>query len=269
MNTFTRKEMKTIKAMILTAALATLAWGCSTSNEGEDNQAPAPASVFASAPKPEWGVDLSGSDARPEWKAVEIGRFENSMFLAVRLQDELAAHSNADDRMVVFINGECRTLLAEPNTDKEGNIYFVMRIWGNSAERGVKFALNYYSGGLHRLFTLEGEETFESEKNYGFDEDFVPPLLMAFSKYPVQHSLTVSLPGNVPFTPAADDRVAVFAGDECRGAGKPGRAFTVFQNVAGEPLQLRYYSAQQGGIYSLKQSVTIAETEENTITISF
>ena len=193
MNTFTRKEMKTIKAMILTAALATLAWGCSTSNEAEDNQAPAPASVFASAPKPEWGVDLSGSDARPEWKAVEIGRFENSMFLAVRLQDELAAHSNADDRMVVFINGECRTLLAEPNTDKEGNIYFVMRIWGNSAERGVKFALNYYSGGLHRLFTLEGEETFVSESTYGFEEDFVPPLLTAFSKYPVQHSLTVSL----------------------------------------------------------------------------
>lgn len=265
MNTFTRKEMKTIKAMILTAALATLAWGCSTSNEAEDNQAPAPASVFASAPKPEWGVDLSGSDARPEWKAVEIGRFENSMFLAVRLQDELAAHSNADDRMVVFINGECRTLLAEPNTDKEGNIYFVMRIWGNSAERGVKFALNYYSGGLHRLFTLEGEETFVSESTYGFEEDFVPPLLTAFSKYPVQHSLTVSLPGNVPFTPAADDRVAVFAGDECRGAGKPGRAFTVFQNVAGEPLQLRYYSAQRGGIYTLTQTVS----DETAVTPAF
>jgi hypothetical protein len=255
--------MKTIfKMMLLTAALTTV-WGCSS----DDKESDGGNNTFSTVEKPSWKVDLTGHEDKPDWTMPDAADYESDMFLLVRLQDELAASSSDDDCMAVFINGECRTLLAEPNTDKEGNIYFVMRIWGNSAERGVKFALNYYSGGLHRLFTLEGEETFESEKNYGFDEDFVPPLLTAFSKYPVQHSLTVSLPGNVPFTPAADDRVAVFAGDECRGAGKPGRAFTVFQNVAGEPLQLRYYSAQGNAIYTMKQVVN--PNEMDSITLAF
>ena len=67
----------------------------------------------------------------------------------------------------------------------------------------------------------------------------------------------------------ADDQVAVFAGSECRGTGRVGMPFTVFCTSAEESLQLRYYSAQQGGIYTLTQPVTINKNETKTVTINF
>jgi len=45
--------------------------------------------------------------------------------------------------------------------------------------------------------------------------------------------------------------------------------FTVFCTSAEESLQLRYYSAQQGGIYTLTQPVTINKNETKTVTINF
>ena len=97
----------------------------------------------------------------------------------------------------------------------------------------------------------------------------MPPLLQSCKRYPVQARLTVSLPETVPFPPAADDQVAVFSGTECRGTGRAGKPFTVFCTSAGESLQLRYYSAQQGGIYTLTQPFTISKNEVKAITMRF
>ena len=129
--------------------------------------------------------------------------------------------------------------------------------------------LSYYSTQLRQLFTVQGEETLSDDSDYGFDSDYVPPLLQSCKRYPVQGRLTVSLPGTMPFTAAADDQVAVFAGSECRGTGRVGMPFTVFCTSAEESLQLRYYSAQQGGIYTLTQPVTINKNETKTVTINF
>ena len=225
-----------IKIMFL-AAVLTFVWGCSSDDESTSANY-----TFATAEKPAWSVDLTGNDDAPAWTAPDPSLFESAMFIMVKLQDELAAHSTDGDLMAVFIGDECRTVPAIRNVDKNGGIYFVLKIRGNSTDRDVTFSLKYYSVQLHRMFTLEGTEKFAAERTYGFDEDFVPPLLLGCKKYPVQQTLS-----------------------ECRGVGVAGQPFTVFRTTDGETLDVRYYSAKQAGVYTLKQKVG----QEATIVLNF
>ena len=251
--------MKEIKIIMLTAVL-TMAWACSSDSDDT------PANyAFEQAAMPMWSVDLTGSDNAPAWTAPDPSLFESSMFIMVKLQDELATYSTDGDLMAVFIGDECRTVPAIRNVDKAGGVYFVLKIRGNSTERDVNFALRYYCAQLRRVFTLQGTEKFATERTYGFDEDFVPPLLLGCTKYPVQQTLTVQLPSTTPFTPDEGDIVAVFAGGECRGVGVAGQPFTVFRTTDGETLDVRYYSAKLAGVYTLKQKVG----QEATIVLNF
>ena len=225
------------------AAVLTFVWGCSSDDESTSANY-----TFVTAEKPAWSVDLMGNDDAPAWTAPDPSLFESSMFIMVKLQDELAAYSTDGDLMAVFIGDECRTVPAIRNVDKAGGVYFVLKIRGN-----------------RRVFTLQGTEKFATERTYGFDEDFVPPLLQGCTKYPVQQTLTVQLPSTTPFTPGESDIVAVFAGSECRGVGVAGQPFTVFRTTDGETLDMRYYSAKQAGVYTLKQKVG----QEATIVLNF
>ena len=258
---------KIIKTMMLTAAL-TIAWGCSSDNNDENVPDVSP-STFAPAEKPTWSVDLTGSDPQPQWTDPNQSLYTTSTTILAKLEDELAAHYTADDRMTVFVGNECRAVPSVPNRDNAGNVFFLLKVRGKEKEQKVMLTLSYYSTQLRQLFTVQGEETLSDDSDYGFDSDFVPPLLQSCKRYPVQARLTVSLPETVPFTPAADDQVAVFSGTECRGTGRAGKPFTVFCTSAGESLQLRYYSTQQGGIYTLTQPFTISKNEVKAITMRF
>ena len=227
-------------------------------------------SYFNPAPKPSWEMDMRGNDEAPEWEAPDPTKFESSMFIMVRLQDELAAHSSDDDRMAVFIGDECRTVPAVRNVvESDSSVYFVMKIRGNSSDRNVIFSLRYYCANLHRIFSLMGQESFATERTYGYDEDFTPPLLRSLTQYPVQNSLTANLPANAPFEATGKDMVGVFVGNECRGVGKPGKAFTVCRTNAEEKLQLRYYSEKKGGVFTFKNTFSINEKENLVLMLTF
>lgn len=264
--------MKTVKILMTVAALAT-AWGCSTDTDeqtGTENglattMPPSAGYTFEHADRPAWSVDLTGNDAAPDWGNFNMSLYENSMYVLVTLQDELAANATEADRMAVFIGGERRTQLAVPNFYDDGAVRYVLRIYGNSTDRNVRFDLQYYSAALKQLFSIGTEEKFVPEFTYGNIKDFVPPLLRGCKKFPVQNQLTVSLPDQPPFTPDNNDLVAVFVGDECRGVGVAGKPFNVFRTSETEKLSLRYYSVQQAGIYTMAQTVT-AETD---ITLAF
>lgn len=264
--------MKTVKILMTVAVLAT-AWGCSTDTDeqtGTENglattMPPSAGYTFEHADRPAWSVDLTGNDAAPDWGDFNMSLYENSMYVTVTLQNELAAHATEADRMAVFIGGERRTQLAVPNFYDDGAVRYVLRIYGNSTDRNVRFALQYYSVALKQLFSIGTEEKFVPEFTYGNIKDFVPPLLRGCKKFPVQNQLTVSLPDQPPFTPDNNDLVAVFVGDECRGVGVAGKPFNVFRTSETEKLSLRYYSVQQAGIYTMAQTVT-AETD---ITLAF
>lgn len=243
--------------------LVFLFMSCSSS----DDEAPKTYSFEAASGRPAWSVNLTGSDADPQWQDIDRSLYESWMYVTVKLQDELAAYATPDDRMVVFIGDEQRTTPAEPSDRyDDGSVYFVLTIGGNSTDREVNIRLCYWCAQLHQLFTIEEQSTFTPELPYGNKADYVPPLLKGSRKYPVQQQLTVSLPDNAPFTATDGDVVAAFVGSECRGVGTVGLPFTVFRTSDGETVQLRYYSQQKAGVYTLTQTVTMTANE--TITLS-
>lgn len=257
--------MKTVKIILLTAVL-TMLWGCSSDS---DNVSSPSASTFVESGRPSWSVDLSGNDAAPGWQDIDRSLYESWMYITVKLQDELAAYAGDGDLMTVFIGDEQRTRPAAPNIYADGSVYFVMTIGGNSTDREINIRLCYWCAQLRQLFTIEGKSTFTPELPYGNTSDYVPPLLKGSKKYPVQQQLTVNLPAKVPFTASADDLVAAFAGNECRGVGSIGKPFTVFRTSAGEALQVRYYSTDKAGIYSILQTVTLNGNAIQAITLEF
>ncbi|MBQ7141855.1 MAG: hypothetical protein IJR84_02185 [Bacteroidaceae bacterium] len=248
---------------LLYGIVAALLCACSSD---DDTSA---AYTFEQSAAPTWRVDMTGSDDAPSWIAPDPTKFESSMFIMVKLQEELVPYSTDEDRMTVFIGDECRAVPTEPNKDKEGNVFFVLKIRGNSTDREVNLTLCYYCAQLHQIFVLEGQETFVSELTFGVDEDFVPPLLDGCTKYPVQNPMVVLLPEKAPVTPADGDLVAAFVGDECRGVGHIGQSFTVFRTTVAETVQLRYYSQQRGDIYRFIQPIAIGEQEDKTVTLGF
>ena len=257
--------MKIGKLCMLLAVL-TMLWGCSSDSDDGDKLE---GSSFAPAEKPSWIVDMMANDPVPTWQAPDPSKYESSMFVMVCLEDQLAPYTSDDDLMTVLIGDECRAKPAPLHKDDSGKCYFVLKIDGNSTDRDVSFSLCYYAAKIHHLFKLSGTQTFASDITYGIDEDFVPQLIKGSSKYPVQGDLTVKVPDTAPFTPSDDDFVAVFVGDDCRGVGTVGQPFTVFLTSAGETPHVRYYSAQKGGVYTLKQSLTIVAGDSKEVTLSF
>jgi hypothetical protein len=247
-------------------AVLTMLWGCSSDSDDGDKLE---GSSFASAEKPSWTVDMMANDPVPTWQAPDPSKYESSMIIMVCLEDQLARYASDDDQMTVFIGDECRAVPAVLQKDDRGKCYFVLKIDGNGIDRDVSFSLCYYAAKIHHLFKLNATQTFVPSIDYGFDKDFVPQLIKGSSRYPVQGDLTVKLPDTAPFTPSDDDFVAVFVGDDCRGVGTVGQPFTVFLTSAGETPHVRYYSAQKGGVYTFKQSLTIAAGDSKEVTLSF
>ena len=256
--------MKIGKYCMLLAVL-TMLWGCSSDSDDGDKLE---GSSFVSAEKPSWTIDMMANDPVPTWQAPDPSKFEssNSMFIMVCLEEQLARYASDDDKMTAFIGDECRAKPAPLQKDYSGKCYFVLKIDGNSTDRDVPFSLCYYAAKIHHLFNAT--QTFVPSIDYGFDKDFVPQLIKGSSRYPVQGDLTVKLPVTAPFTPSDDDFVAVFVGDDCRGVGTVGQPFTVFLTSTGETPHVRYYSAQKGGVYTFKQSLTIAAGDSKEVTLS-
>lgn len=257
--------MKTIKTIMMMAVLIGL-WGCSSDSDDKDMLKNS-MFVQAAAP-PTWSVDLTSNDAAPSWIEPEQQRFESSMFLVVKLQPVLADASSDNDLMAVFIGDDCRGLSTFRNVDDMG-VYFTMMVRGNATDRDVIFSLKYYSAKLHQIFTLSGKEGFATERTYGFDQDFVPPLLAGSSKYPVQGLLTVTLPANNTVEVSENDMVAAMVGNECRGVGSLGEPFTVFRTNSSEQVNICYYSAKQGGIYTMSKPVMMNDNSNTDITFNF
>ena len=236
-------------------AALTLVWGCSSDN---DNDA---SSTFVASESPNWKIDWTSNDAPPSWIAPDPSLFESSMFIMVKLQDELVPYSTDADIMSVLINGECRAISKPAGDGKD--IYFINHIYGNSTDHLAPFTVNYYCASLKQLFTLSREETYQAWKNYGTETDFILPLLTGSTKYPVQTQLIVGIPEQKPIEISPNDLMAAFVGNECRGLSKPGESLTIYSPQAGETVQLRYYSDQKKGYYISPKNIQVSGGSQN------
>ena len=95
-----------------------------------------------------------------------------------------------------------------------------------------------------------------------FQSDF--SIVSGSQKYPVATLLSVMMPQEMPFTATSGDMLAVFVGDECRGIGYQGGDLyegwrvTVYGPQVGETGQIRYYSAEKGGVYTILKTFTLS-----------
>lgn len=245
----------TIKCLMLAAAL-TMVWGCSSSDDDVTGGSGSSNTTFETAAAPEWEVNMQSSQEQPQWQPPVPSLYENKMIVMLRLQDELVPYSTDDDVMAVFIGGECRAL-SQRSGDLQ-TVYFVLNIYGENTSAPEEFALCYYSGGLKQEFWLRGENMFINETNFGTENDVVLDIMSGTTKYARQTVLNVTPKSSDGMTVDSDDDiVGVFVGGECRGVGRPGTDFNVFHQQNGEQAQLRYYSKSRGGIYTVRQSLTL------------
>ena len=250
--------MKTIIKSLLLAAVITVAWGCSSSDDetSNDGDYTGNAATFQPANAPAWVVDMYSNQEQPQWLSPDPTLYEDKMIAVLRLQDELVPFSTADDLMAVFVGDECRAL-----SHRSGNgeaVYFVLNIYGNAGTDPEQFALCYYSGGLRQEFWRRGENGFLNEMNIGTESDFVLDLMTGTTKYERQTVFVVNPKVKEGVTIDADaDRVGVFVNGECRGVGKPGRVFNVFHRQDETQAELRYYSSSKGGIFTQTAPLTL------------
>ena len=131
------------KSILALAALALLAWGCS-SDDGESTTPPTT-------------VIESGSDTRPDWVAPSANAFEQNMNVYLTLQDELLPYISENDLVCAKIDDEVRGV-AVPRQD-ESDWLISLIVFSNGA---APIQLSYYCDQLHRIFTIDWT-TFDAD----------------------------------------------------------------------------------------------------------
>lgn len=130
------------KSIITLAALALLAWGCS-SDDGAPTTPPTP------TPE-ETTIIESGTDTRPDWVAPNANSYEQNMNIYLTLQDELQPYISENDMVCAKIDGEVRGV-AFPRQD-QGDWLISLIVFSNGA---APIQLSYYCDRLHRIFTID------------------------------------------------------------------------------------------------------------------
>jgi len=124
------------KTILAIAALAFMAWGCSS--DSDNPQTP-------STPIEE------GTDARPTWATPNYDLYEQTMTIEVQLQDTLKPYATANDLMAVMADSEVRGISSP--VPYEGQWIFPVIVASNNG--GEPLSLSYYSDKLHRIFTIQ------------------------------------------------------------------------------------------------------------------
>ena len=148
--------MKMKKSILALAALAFLAWGCSSSSDSDEELLPV--------------VTLEGSDARPAWTAPNYDLYEQTMSVDILLQDTLAQYASAQDMVCALVNNEVRGLALAQQVDNQW--LFPLTVASNDG--GVMVVLSYYCDKLHRIFTINWTQFDASVAPTGTDGIYKP-----------------------------------------------------------------------------------------------
>ncbi len=265
-------------------AALTLMWGCSSSSDKDDEEGEIIDPPFtATSPwhtvnvPPMWQIDWTGNDQRPNWEEPVPSKYESWMIVQVQLPNLIATDVSDDDLMAIFIDDEIRGLSSKATSVTGGDeekTYFILKTFGNpKTDSNKNISIKYYSSKLHHLFTVNNGDTFfTSEGDVGVTHDFIPPFLLGASKYPVVMydliSFTIDPESTEGFVPHANDIVAAFVGDECRGYTTVGESLynarvtvTVYSKAEGEQVKIRYYSVNKNAV---REFDTTVETRPGT-----
>ena len=187
--------MKKIKFMFM--LLASLVLGACSSNDDDSKNAAYSEEVDQA---PEWQIDWSNNQDRPDWSEPDGALYENWTILMVQIEEELQPFVSEDDMMAIFINGELRGL-ANPATTVDGDLTgtatFLIKAYGNEGSKEtIHASLQYYNQQLKHLFTLSDDISLSSDVTTGIDEDYIPLFTLGSAKYPVVKTVNVERRGD-------------------------------------------------------------------------
>lgn len=252
------------KTKLIFAVLASLFLGaCSSSDNSDNKQTSYTETAQKEAPK--WGMDWNNNQERPDWTEKDFGAiFENWTILMVKIEKTLEPYTSEGDMLALFVNGELRGL-AKPavivGSDQIEKGNFVLKVWGNeTGNEPVSMSLQYYNQTLKHLFTLSEDIAMNFDVTTGIDSDFIPEFTKGSAKYPVTKAIAVeSVLNRVGLTPAGDNLIGAFVGEECRGTATLSQGgntpLTIYGRSTGESVTLKYYDAAKRILYTIPDAV--------------
>lgn len=246
--------------IILLSSLTFVA--CSSNDDDSKNYG---YTVTTVSEAPSWQIDWQANDAKPNWQEPDIQNYENWSIVKLQIEDALKPYTSTDDRMAVFVAGECRGVKS-PAIDLGSEVIntttYLLKAWGNENNGQELFVtLKYYNARLKQVFTRSGTITYYSGNDIGMDTDFIPQFTLGSSKYPVVMTYDAAfLLNNISVMPSAGDLIAAFVGNECRGvtqltAANSPLSLTILGRTIGESVTVKYYHASTGSIYTFQDVV--------------
>ena len=248
--------------------LSSLTFGACSSDD--DNPKTDGYSVTTVSEAPSWQIDWQADDARPQWQEPDIQNYENWSIVKVQIEDALKPYTSTDDRLAVFVSGECRGVngpAIDLGSQDANTTTYLLKAWGNESEgQQLSVTMKYYCARLKQVFTRSGTITYRSGYDIGVETDFIPQFTLGSSKYPVVMTYGADILLNrISVIPAAGDLIAAFVGSECRGvtqltAVNPSLSLTVFGRTVGESVTVKYYQASTGKVFTF-QNVAMTEIQ--------
>lgn len=270
---------------ILILASLTFLWAC----DGDDDGKTSGYSVTNVSEVPEWQIDWSSNQERPDWQEPVASNYENWAVMLFIMEDELRPYVDENDMMALFVGNELRGLASPAISIGDGDddsAFFLLKAYGNdSGQTLLTVTLRYYSSRLKHIFTRSAQIYYEPDKVYGIDEDLQPQFSLGSEKYPIVMNLPLSTsPLAMLFEsgqseeqsskfqtaaspivePSEGDIVAAFVGSECRGIYTlddnlldASVEITVFGRSAGESVTLKYFDADEMTVYTFTDAVKV------------
>ena len=211
---------------------------------------------------PDWQIDWSYNQKRPDWQAPTTSDYENFTVMLVKIEEALQPYVSKNDQMAIFVGNELRGLASPAYVvggDNTNATSFLLKAFGNEANgEKIDVTLKYYNAQLHQIFSLSKTITYNVEDGFGLDEDLIPPFTLGSPKFPVVKNIDLTdILKSDGITPAEGDMVGAFVGDECRGVAQPSTSnpqlstLTVYQREENETVTLKYYDATNKKVRTL------------------
>ena len=252
----------------MASLLAVLIVGaCSSDDEPKTNGY----TIVTVGEAPTWQIDWQGNDTRPNWQEPNIQEYENWSIMKVQIEDALKPYTSTDDRLALFVAGECRGVQGPAvivGSSETNTTTYLLKAWGNEDDgQQLLVTLKYYNARLSQVFARTATITYHVGKELGVDTDLIPQFTLGSSKYPVVTSFNpTALLTKAAVTPAIGDILAAFVADECRGVSTQAadnQPLTVFGRSEGESVSIRYFQAATGNIYTFPDAFK-TDTQQTT-----
>ena len=240
------------------------------------------------AEAPQWQIDWSYNQPRPDWQEPSASSYMNFSVILVTLEEELQPYASNDDLLALFVGDELRGMSGpalDMSTGETDNKHFLVKAYGDeSGGDMIDVTLKYYNAQLRQVFSRSTTITYDPDEVLGIEEDFIPNFTLGSAKYPVVKTIDVAdILASAGITPAEGDIAAAFVGDECRGVSQlsmvngqssmdNGQWSTVNLQCSmineNETVILKYYDAARHRVFTFDGSLTGDANGDGTVDVA-